>query len=389
MVSICFYVFTHTDKYLFIKGIDKTYNNLISNYENINQKYFPYVNDDYYNKTNTNINVKTGEINENISLVGDVYLTSKDNYLKLGLNIDKTKYDLEMLSKDDKLYYKIDDSNYYNTSFNNNTFSTDTIVSLIDVLKRAIKENISGASLKDSKEKITINNKKYNSKKITLNIDEKIYNKIMLSFLVDVKKDDELIKSLLSFSNYNSKEELIKYIEDKINYYDFALKKSDDDKIISKVSIYLDGSNLLRTDIELNGKNNYELSYINYENYFEMNYNEGDEYNSYVRIFNKKIDIFIDGIGYGNGTYSDSSFNINFTNYEKDKIGYINYSYKNNKSDLDLSINLEGFNFLIKSDNEFTNIKSIPNIDIKDSKKMENMNSNSILITRNRLSGVI
>ena len=375
IVLLVVYFYTHTNKYLFDKGFTKTYNNLINTYEDFNEKYFPYSDSDYYSKTDTKIAIKTNEKDTTISFLGDLYLTSKDNYFDLDLEVEKDKYNLEMLSRDEQLYYKIDDTNFYNTSFSNNNYSMDVFKDLVTILKKSINGNIKGSNLVKEKEKITISDKEYNSKKITLNIDEKTYNQIIISFLNNLKEDASLLEKLLSFGNYTSKEELLNYIKTEITHYETALEKSSSDKIISKVSLYFKGSKVLRTDIELLGEINYKISYINYNDYFEISYSENDQNSSYIKVNSNKIDIFIDGLTYGSGTYDDNSFKINFTDYSKTNIGHINYSYKDNKSNIDLTIDLDGIYLELISNNTITENKKLPNVDTSSSTSSSKMTS--------------
>ena len=179
LISFGFYYYTHTSKYLFVKGINKTYDNVISNYETFIDNYFPYINDNYHNKTNTLVEIKTDDLEESLTLKGDIYLTDKDNYFDLSIDDNTLEYKLKLLSRDNNLYYKIDNSSFYKTPIEYGNYD-DSLKKLLSILMDSVKNNMSSSSFTKSDEDIEINGDKYNTKKITLNIKSSDYMKIVI-----------------------------------------------------------------------------------------------------------------------------------------------------------------------------------------------------------------
>jgi len=117
IISVTVYLYTHTSKYLFFKGLNKTYS-YMENFSFINN-YVPYMDSNYYNKTNSSFLVKTSELDTNITFNGDIYLKDNTNYYDLDINANNTSYGLELFNTDSKIYYRIDDSKFYYDNYNN------------------------------------------------------------------------------------------------------------------------------------------------------------------------------------------------------------------------------------------------------------------------------
>lgn len=369
ILLLIFLIYTNTNKYLFFKGISKTSENIIDSYNTFIDSYIPYINEDYYNNTDTSMRIDTEDLNKDINLKGDIYLTDKSNYFNLDVDVNKSKYELELLTKDNKLYYTIDNSRYYYMDYESNSFANN-YSNLFEILIKAIKDNVSNSDFDKTKEDIIVNSKNYNTKKITLVLANEKYHEVMKAFYEKVKGSDDLLNTLFSISSYETKEELINYIDTYIK----SDKKTESNSL--EYSIYLYKSNPIMNQINFS---DYEVSYITSDDYLEFNYYEEDSA-SYIKVFDNKIDLFINGIGYGNGKYDDNSFDVDFVDYDKKSLGSISYSIdkksKNYSTKLDLLLELELIKLDIDSSNKINVNKAIPDIDISNSVISDNMTEN-------------
>jgi len=356
---VVYYMYTHTNKYLFFKGVSTSKDNLITIYDDLKENYVPYINSNYHNNTDTLVELETKELKSSVSFKGDIFLTDTINYFDLLINANDSEYGLELLTKEDKLYFRIDDSKYYYTDYaRDGLIDESKYFDIIKFFYEAIDEETSNGDFTKKDIELTIDSKNYDTKKISLSINQDLYDKIIDSFLKKIDKDEIYTNILLLLTNCDKKEDMINYLKsfkvnDSINY-----------------SIYLYKSAVIRHEID-----EYKLSYTSLDNYFELNKN-----NSYIKLNNNDISLFIEGILYGNGKYDDKSFNIDFTDYSDNSLGNIKYSISSeNKKylyNLDLSINLELIKYTIKSNNSVELNKKVSSIDLKDSIVKENMSSN-------------
>ena len=353
------FVYINTSKYLFFKGVRTSKEDLLNIYDSLKTSYFPYLRSNYYNNTNTIVELETKELKSSINFKGDVYLTDTSNYFDLLINANNSEYGLELLTKDNKVYYKIDDSKYYYTDYSEDNNFDDNIY--FDILKKfydSIDEETSNSDFSKQDIEISINDKNYSTKKISLNINQDLYDDIIESFIKKISKEDTYINALLYISDYQDKNDMFSSLRS------FKIKDS------LTYSVYLYKSNGIRHEID-----EYKLFYTFVDNCFEINKN-----NSYIKIADNKISLFIEGMLYGNGKYDDKSFLVDFVDYSNDSLGKLAYSISNkNKQyiyDLDLSINLELIKYNIKSNSKIELNKKVPSIDLNNSVTDENMSSN-------------
>lgn len=364
-------IYTNTSKYLFFKGISSSSEDLLNIYDGLKTNYFPYNGSNYHNNTNTFVELETKELKSSVNFKGDIYLTDTSNYFDLLINANNSEYGLELLTKDDKLYYKIDNSKYYYTDYSNsNTFDEKIYFNIIKLFYEAIDEETSNKDFSKQDIELSINKKNYDTEKISLNITQDLYNDIINSFINKLSKDETSINALLSITNYKDKDDM------------FNALKSFKVKDTVTYSIYLYKSKGIRHEID-----EYKLFYTSIDNYFEINKN-----NSYINVTNNKISLFIEGILYGNGKYDDKSFSVDFVDYSNNSLGKIAYSISNKNSkyiyDLDLAINLELIKYNIKSNNNIELNKEVPSLDLKDSVTVENMASNDKKVLEELMSHI-
>lgn len=358
------YLYTHSKKYLFLKGLDKSYDEIMNVTNTFIDNYMPYTNGGYYNNMDSSIKVVTSEIDSTIDFDGGIYMSNSSNYFDLDITTNGTEYGLEMLSKDQKLHFKIDDSKYYYTSYNNVNLSNDNYSKLLSIFVDNLKDNIKSNNLEKENAKVMINSKNYNTKKITLHIDSELYQKTMKDFYSDIKNDTDMLDILLSLTEFSSREELIKYLE------------SDNITLNSDVylSIYLYKSSPIKMEIGYGFKQS--ISLISYDEYVEINAGVEDSL-SYLKFDNKKVDLFIDGIGYGTGTYDDKSFEIDFTDYNKNSIGNVSYSINKNSNKyfnkIIFNLDLSDIDIGVDLSNQIEMDKKVPSINVNDSVIVDNM----------------
>ncbi len=365
--GIGFYLYTHTSKYLFFKGLDKTYSYL----EDLSfiDDYMPYINSNYYNKTDSSFKVKTSELDTNINFKGDIYLNDKSNYYDLDINTNNVNYGLELLNKDSRLYYRIDDSKYYYTNYDNvSSFKTNDYYDLLSLLISNLKSD----EFKANDVEITINSKKYDTRKIMLILTDDEFKNMMNNFHKDILKDERLSYLYMSLIDVSTKEELTNYIDD----YDIKFNQG-----IVTYSIYFYKNKPIMNEIKDGVHGNDRLGIITMDDYFEVRYTTLEEDISYLKVYDKKIDLFLDGIGYGKGKYTDNSIEIDFTDYEGASLGNISYSItkkNDNKFIVNflIDIKLSELDYKIDSTNEITLDKQIPNVDTTNSIVIDNIPAN-------------
>lgn len=371
------YYYTHTSKYLFFKGLNKSYDTLISDYETFIDNYLPYTNENYYNNTDTSLKLQTADLDENINFKGDIYLTDSDSYFDLDTKINDLSYDLNLLLRKKILYFKVDDSQFYSTPYEKSAiYNSDTFPKLMEIFIKSAKANMNNAKFSKSDEEIEVNGNKYKTQKITLNLTNKDYWKIMKSFYENVKKNNKVTEYLLGLGDYDDIDSLMKYIDSQIDVYEYKIANEKEKDAICNYSIYYYRSKPIKNELILVDDITYHIAYYNYKKYFELNYSENDQDNSYIKINDKKIDIFIDGLGYGSGTYDEDSINVEFTDYSKESLGHIKYLINDGEEiSLDLNIDLDGFDLSIISKNKIEIDKRIPSIDVSNSVTSDNMTS--------------
>jgi len=367
IISVTVYLYTHTSKYLFFKGLNKTYS-YMENFSFINN-YVPYMDSNYYNKTNSSFLVKTSELDTNITFNGDIYLKDNTNYYDLDINANNTSYGLELFNTDSKIYYRIDDSKFYYDNYNNiGNFKYKDYLNLLSLFI----DNFKSDQFESKDVELIINSKTYDTRKIMLILNEDEFKGIMDKFHKDILKDDNLCNIYMSLIGISTKEELTDYIDD----YNVKFEKE-----LITYSIYFYKNEPIMNELENGYDGNDRIGIITMDNYFELRYTtlEGDI--SYLKINDNKIDIFIDGIGYGKGKYSNKSFEMKFTDYDSNSLGNISYSIDNKSDnkyivDILIDIKLSELSYKVDSTNEIIINKDIPKVDTSNSIVIENISEN-------------
>ena len=164
-------------------------------------------------------NIEVGSTYKDKTLLnGSMYLENNDYYLFLeGIYNNYIKFT--------------------NKSLTNNNVSNDVdkkdINNIINGFKNATKNSIKDEYLTKNKEKITINNKEYNTNKITLIIDKTNFKTIMKDFFTYLKNDKNFVNSI----NNNSQENIVTKIDEILNNLDKI--KEEDIPIELKMDFYI------------------------------------------------------------------------------------------------------------------------------------------------------
>lgn len=235
---------------------------------------------------------------------------------------------------------------------------------MFKVFVKAIKNNVSNSDFTKTKEKIGVNSKEYNTKKVSLTIDNALYNRIMKEFYENVKKSDVLISTLYSFTSYESIDALVNYMDS------FNEKESNEEIDSFEYSIYYYKSRPIKH--YLVGED-YELSYISIDSYKEINYTNAES-TSYMTYENDEINIYLGNLGYVLCKLTDDSITATIVDMDKKSLGSLEYKISGEYSnELALVLDLELIHLEIDSKNKIEVNKELPKVNVSDSISSENI----------------
>lgn len=330
ILFLAFLFYFNHPKNKFYKYIDNSADITQKTYNEIINKYATFLDDDY----SVNIEQKLNYNDNLVNLTGDVYY--KDNMIYLSLNRDKNN--LKAFNRDNKLYFKIQDSYYY-TNYENLKMNYKNYIDFL-------KNNTYKKDYTKTNETININNDKFKTKKYSLKIN-----------------NDTLIKF---FNNFNISNSFTDQIKD--NKYNCVL------------SVYVYKNNPIVTELEIDSKENISFQLFNYKNHLRITYINNKK-NSYIDFNNNKIDLYVDSLFKGKGTYKDNIFNIEFMNLKNNSIGTLKYTLKDKKINLELSTNLDSLKLNYTLTIEEIN-KTMPSVDISKSKDVKDISKKDIELIR-------
>jgi hypothetical protein len=333
----CIYGYTHSKKYLFLQGIKKSSDLISKITNNFVEAYIPFFDNEYCNNTDSTFNFNTSELDFDIKFNGDIYLNNSSNYFDLKINSNGKEYSLDMLSKENKLHFKVNDSKYYYTNFNKTILSMDDYNNALDNLVKHFKDNVKKSDLSKKSTTVLIDGNKLNVKKLILHVDKELYDKIINPFYEEIDFDGQLFNDGFD------------------------------------LSIYLYKSIPVQIDLSIDDSN---LSFVFYKKYIEFDFVTSNSV-SHIKFKDGNIDLLIDGISKGNGKYTDKSFKIDFTDLNNNSIGSVNYSIakNNNKyiNSMSLIFDLSDIDINLISSNEITLSKKVPNINVNNSIIVDNI----------------
>lgn len=292
----------------------------------------------------------------------EVSLDAKIDVVKKLLNLDFAikdgANDLSgvLYAEDEDVYVSLDKdrSKYYDLHNEQSLFPTDdesfsvkTYNVLVKHLNKAINSNID--ELKKDKVKVTVGGKTYDSKKLTLELDEKDLNKIAKDYVNRVK-NDKTIKLTESGKEYlNNLEEELKEVskEKKVIYYHIYMK----DFSPLKHEIVLDKEKTLVYETYVNEQKNKTEK-------FALVYDENQEIFLNVVYKEKENDVlfqFAEGT-YLKGTYQkvkdniNAKFTLNLFNEEAAEINLVYTKADISKLNLEIEANTLDAKFSMNSE---------------------------------------
>ena len=350
--------------YVFTKAYNKMANLHLESYKEIKNKYSPYSDGKYLLETDTIF-----DYNDNKNKVnGKIYIDGSDNYFDLDITKNEQKDHFSIINKDNKTYYKLEDSFIYTDNPNNEIIS-DKKISII--ISKYFKKYIKKGTITKKKETIKYD-KEYKTSKLTL----KLSNKDYYNLLLDIMNDNTICKM------YNNKS-TIKEIENK-------KKKEKYTKDYFEYSIHMYKGNPILEEYNF-PKENERISIFTNKDYkhiiFKMKDSKKD---SYIIIKDNKIDLFIDQYFYGKGTITDNEIKVTFTDYNKKEIGSLSYTIEKKDDDYVVSFkmktDLDSLKLNIDINNKIDTNKSIPSLDLKNAKSINELGEEGIKLYKELLS---
>lgn len=364
LLIIGLFIHFNSKTYLFYKAYNKSISLKLEIYKEFKNKYYPYIDNKYLLETNTvfNYNENKNKIN------GKIYIDDSDNYFDLDIKQNEEEQKITIINKDNKTYYKYNDSFYYINNPSSQSLSDKEISTIIS---KYFKKYIRNGSISKKKETIKYD-KEYKTTKLTL----KLSNRDLYNYLLDVLRDKKIKKGV------NTKD-FIKKIEDK-------KKKEKYIKDYFEYSIYLYKGEPILEKYEFENHKNI-ISVFKNKNYKHIIFKlDGSKKDSYIIINNNKVDLFFDGYFYGKGNITDKGFEIVFTDYNKKEIGSILYDIEKEKNIYDISFkmytNLDSLKLNIEINNKIDNSKSIPSIDLDNAKSINELSEKDIELFRSLLT---
>lgn len=368
------YLISNSSKYIFSKSIESTDKKLLKLTGDFVNTVIPNKKIQSGNYAlNTTNNITYDKINLKTNM--NIYMDEKNNkaFLNTKLLLNKNNIVLDALFQDKKLYFKIQDvfNNYYYINYDISLDIADNKKyekKLIKYLEESINNNISDNNFKQKNETIKIGNKKYNTKKVTLVVREKLVDVIEINYLKKIKEDEELIKYIANINNTTTEK-----MKNKIDKEIEKTSKKTSNKNLFDYSIYVSNHKTLKHEIKIDKDLITVEDYIdNGKNILNVNYKEKTEsiltgkfvYNKgNITINATSGDFKINAKAKIKNEYIDSTTEILNNNKPTGKL-----QYTFDKDNLILKGNMDGIKIDIQG--KVKNEK-IPSIDISKSKKYE------------------
>jgi len=369
-----FLVVRNSKKYLFLNGISKSIEIVEEKYDEFNEDYFPqYLADNYFTNVDTNVMVKIDDKEEKIAINGDIYI-GENNYFDLNLKKDKKSYNLGLYSNNDKLYYRINKSNYY---YINKKVNFDTKEELYREISKvfvaSLKNNVRNKDLKKTKSITGIGNQKKKLNKVTFELSEKRKIELILDLINRFKNDDYFIKEYLKHNPDKDVNDFNEYMDSLKDVYLANQKKASDDYVLS-LAFYYDGLTFVKGELVIYGDTNITLSLTKLKDYLNLSLARGNS-NYYVILDKNKIAMHIDDIGNGIGVMNDDSFSLEFKDLSDKLIGYIEYKIKAKEKDsydvdLELKLDLMTIDIDVSAKNSLKLNERVKDVDVSNSKDL-------------------
>jgi len=275
------FLYFNSPKNIFLRVINKGYNNIVENLES--------------NVDKSKKNIKTGgnltfdfKINDLYKNSFDTSLIDEINKLELELNSEigsktkefmyelNTKYDsnnllgLAIYGKEKNIYLELKEIfdkyieipiDNYDELFEDYDKSLEESEYIIAKLKNSLLKNLDNKDFKKSKTTLKTDDKEFKVNKIEYKINEKSATKLMMNVFKDLKKDKKFIKNLSQLSETEEKEitDLLNSLIEELG----SATEFDTETFIS-ISLYTKGFLHEYVGFEFNINNEVKLDYYNY-----------------------------------------------------------------------------------------------------------------------------
>lgn len=275
------FLYFNSPKNIFLRVINKGYNNIVENLES--------------NVDKSKKNIKTGgnltfdfKINDLYKNSFDTSLIDEINKLELELNSEigsktkefmyelNTKYDsnnllgLAIYGKEKNIYLELKEIfdkyieipiDNYDELFEDYDKSLEESEYIIAKLKNSLLKNLNNKDFKKSKTTLKTDDKEFKVNKIEYKINEKSATKLMMNVFKDLKKDKKFIKNLAQLSETEENEitDLLNSLIEELG----STTEFDTETFIS-ISLYTKGFLHEYVGFEFNINNEVKLDYYNY-----------------------------------------------------------------------------------------------------------------------------
>jgi len=296
----------------------------------------------------------------NIDLIDDI--SNKQQYYNMVLlNKDQEIINLEGLSKDKKLYFKIKDifdKFYYIEGIEYSNLYNNNYQKLIDNIKNSLNDYFTEDKFVKTNRNLIINKKERNATIITVSLTEKQLSDLAVKMLENIKKDQEVLKMFVT--EENSLESITENLEETIKS-EKELNKNLSDEVKITYDMYLESNNLLLQEIKIE---DYKIRI------------EGST--------SGKIEISQNDTIYAKIDYKEDNMVINFE-VEKTKITIdftFDEKFNKNKVEGEYTIKLSYDQYDVNIDSKVTidNEVKIDNIDLKNAKSIEKITEDETTI---------
>lgn len=201
---------------------------------------------------NYDFSVKAGLDRKNKEMLSNIeMLSGKDSLLDIGMYAKDEKIYVELKNLLDKMIeIPVDD---YNSLFSTADQNLDDVKYLTSTIKDSILNNLEEKDFKSSKQKIIVNTKKIDTKKISYVLNEEKFNKLSKKVITDLKNDEKFINKISELFSV-SESKIKSSLEDAIEEIDDNIEEEAFDEEAEIIfSVYTKGFNneVVRYQIDL------------------------------------------------------------------------------------------------------------------------------------------
>ncbi len=325
-------------------------------------------------------------------------------YLNLKAKInDSENFEFESLVKDEKFYFLLKeyfDKYYYYEDYkfasilNNERATSENIEYLLDIFKSNLIEELNEGALKDESTKINVNDKEVRVKKTSLVVTERVLANISINSIKQIQNDKEAQKILASILGME-KRELLKDLDEDLEYFqDDTIINSEE--VLFNYNIYTKLFGIVVKEEVLAKDIKFESIINNGTKEYILTISDDQIINLKITTANdiSEIDGLISTIKIS-GEIGPEKLNLKIINNEVDSapmeiniLGTYNSKEVTPKVKQEITFNLdfsanfeknENYKFSLKSKTEIETAKSLPNIDISNSKNFEEISADEIM----------